>query len=123
MAVSAHVAMTHHIVLTEFLQSLYGDRTNVAILPVRDSSFGPVVAPNSQVGYWDQVSDGSAACHRGWPYTLLQPVQMPGLANAVYGTMYYAEPLSFDKNRTKLRFCTSFCRDIAMIVQKATLTL
>ena len=39
----------------------------------------------------------------------------------VYGIVHCKEPLqSFDKSRTKSRLRASFCRDIAMIVQKAT---
>ena len=44
---------------------------------------------------------------------VLQTVQRPGLCNVVYSSVHYKEPLqSFDR--------AYFCRDIAMIVQKAT---
>ena len=44
-----------------------------------------------------------------------------GVYSAVYGIVHYEEPLkSFDKSRALSRLRASFCRDIAMIVQKAT---
>ena len=47
-------------------------------------------------------------------FEVLQTVQMPGVCSAVYDTVHYKDPLkSFYKRK-------AFCRDIAMIVQKAT---
>ena len=41
--------------------------------------------------------------------------------SAVYGTVHCKEPLkSFDKSRYSPGFGLSFCRDIIMVVQKAT---
>ena len=54
-------------------------------------------------------------------YTVLHIVQRPGVNSAVYGTVQHKEHLSFDNIRKVSRLISySFCRDIAMIVQKAT---
>ena len=37
--------------------------------------------------------------HRGCAYTLLQPVQRPGVYSDVYGTVHYKEPLKSNKSR------------------------
>ena len=41
--------------------------------------------------------------------------------SAAYGSVHYKEPLKLiNKSRAYSRFRASFCRDIAMIVQKST---
>ena len=57
-------------------------------------------------------------CHRGCAYTVLQTVQRYGVYSAAYGTVDYKKTLKSFEARVGLR--ASFCRDIAMIVQKAT---
>ena len=67
--------------------------------------------------YWIRIAVGSDVCHWGCASTVLQT----GVSPAVYGTVYNKEPLkSFDKSSTESRLRASFCRDIAMLVQKAT---
>ena len=60
-------------------------------------------------------------CLRGCAYTLLQTVQSHEVYSDAYGTVHYHD---YKKNpeviRNKNRAYSSFCRDIAMIVQKAT---
>ena len=64
---------------------------------------------------------GSDGCHWGCAYTVLQTIQRPGVNSAAYGTVHYKEPLkSFDKSRAKSRHRACFCRDIVIIVQRAT---
>ena len=78
-----------------------------------------VVAQNSR--YWVRIPAGSVVCHRGCAYTVLQTFQRHVVYSAVYGTVHYKKPLkSFDKSEAQSRLRASFCRDIAMIVQKAT---
>ena len=64
-----------------------------------------IVARNSEVLGSDLGRFGLGLC------TYSVPRSRPGECSAVYGTVYYKEPLkSFDKSRTY-----SLCRDIAMI--------
>ena len=43
------------------------------------------------------------------------------MRSAVDGTVHYKEPLkSFEKSRVLSQIRASFCRDIAMVVKKAT---
>ena len=71
--------------------------------------------------YWVRIPVGSDICHRACAYTVLQTVQKPGVCSAVYGSVYYKETLkSFENSRALSRLRASFCRHIAMIVQKAT---
>ena len=71
--------------------------------------------------YCFRIPAGSNVCHRGCAYTVLLTVQRNGVCSAVYGAVHYKEPLkSFDKSRALSRIWASFCRDIAMTVQKAT---
>ena len=44
-------------------------------------------------GYWIRIPARWDVCHRGCAYTVIQTVQMPGVCGAVYGTVYYREPL------------------------------
>ena len=69
-------------------------------------------------GYQVRIPVGRDICHRGCAYTVLQTVQMHGVYSAAYGTVHYKESLKSFEIRVGLR--ASFCRDIAMIVQKAT---
>ena len=69
-------------------------------------------------GYQVRISVGTDICHRGCAYTVLQTVQRHGVYGTAYGTVHYKEPLKSFEIRVGLR--ASFCRDIAMIVQKAT---
>ena len=82
-------------------------------------SFGPAGLETQR--YWIRIRDGSDVCHRSCAYAVLQTVQMPRVRSVVYDTVHYKEPLkSFDKSRVYFRHRASFCREIAMIVQKAT---
>ena len=89
------------------------------ILAGPDGSCGQVVARNteelgSHSGGWD-------VCYRVCAYTGLQTVQRPGVCIAVFGAVHYKKPLKpFDKSRALSRLWAFFCRDIAIIVQKAT---
>ena len=71
--------------------------------------------------YWVRIPVGWDVRHRVCAYTVLQTVQRPGVFSAVCGTVHYKKPLkSFDMNRVWYRLWAYFCRDIAIIVQKAT---
>ena len=89
------------------------------ILVGPDGSFG--LAGLETQRYWIRIRDGSHVCHRSCAYAVLQTVQMPGVRSVVYGTVHYKEPLkALHKSRVYFRLRASFCREIAMIVQKAT---
>ena len=73
--------------------------------------------------YCVRIPAGSDVCHRGCEYTVFQTVQRLGVCSVVHDTVHCEEPLkSFIKNRPKAlaRLLDSFCRDIAIIVQKTT---
>ena len=73
-------------------------------------SFDPVVARNSDV---------PGICHRSCGYTVLQTVQKYGACSAmVMCTIKY--PCSHLIKVAHIRYIFFFCRNIAMIVQKAT---
>ena len=76
------------------------------------------VLPGVQV----RISVLTDICHRGCAYTVPQTVQRHGVYSAAYGTVHYKEPLKSFEIRVghESRLRASFCRDIAMIVQKAT---
>ena len=92
------------------------------ILAGPDGSFGPVVARNAwPEKYWVRIPVGWDVRYRICAYKVLQTVQKPGVCGAVCGTVDYEEPFkSLDKSRVLSRLGASFCRDIAIIVQKAT---
>ena len=67
----------------------------------------------TQLRYWGPIPAGSDACRFGCAYTVV--------CSAVYDIVHYTELLkSFNKSRAQSRLLASFCRDIAMSVQKAT---
>ena len=87
-------------------------------------SMGPApMAPSYRLGlvtwgYQIRFPVGTDICHRGCAYTELQTVQRHGVYSAAYGTVHYKEPLkSFE---IRVGHIPGFCRDAAMIVQKAT---
>ena len=93
----------------------YQTCTSHALWAGPDDSFDHAVARNSE------VRNGTDVCHWGCPYAVLQTVQRYGVCSAVYGTMYNKEPfVSVDKSREQSPLWASPCRDIAMIMQKAT---
>ena len=54
-------------------------------------------------------------------HAVLQTVQRHGVRSVTYGSVHYKVPLkSFDKSRVLFRLRSSVCRDIVMIVLKAT---
>ena len=53
-------------------------------------------------------------------FIVLQIVKWPWWRSATYGAVHNKEPAKFDKSRTYARLRASFCRDVAMIVQRAT---
>ena len=69
-------------------------------------------------GYQVRIPVGTDIFHRGCAYTVLQTVQRHGVYCVVYSIVHYKEPLKSFEYIYKSR--ASFCRDIAMIVQKGT---
>ena len=60
------------------------------LLADTSDSFGPFVT----LRVWVQIQAESYACHRGYAYTVLQTVQIPGVCSAFCGNMHYNEPLN-----------------------------
>ena len=79
--------------------------------------FGPVVAPNS--GFESKL----CRIYIIVVVRMLCSKLFKGLCSVVYGNVHYKEPLkSVDKSGAYSRLRASFYRDIAMLVQKATLS-
>ena len=70
--------------------------------------------------YQVRIPVGPDICRCGCAYTVLQTVQRPGMYSAAYGTVHYKEPSKSFEIRVGHSPGFGFCRDIAMIVQKAT---